>query len=418
MKNILTILASSVIVLSGVVLILALSHVYLPGQKVNGKDVTFKSVEHVYNDYLSTIPDVVTVIINEKTITIPINNCVEVLPYDHFDTVFGGGWLTRKEILYNTPRVINSKMIADELEKHYAESKDAYIELVGDKWLLHDEVIGNSFDITQATNFIVDAINLGTYSDIVIETNSKPITTTTDLVKSYDSVSWLNDYNLSYVDGTSILGSTLSSYVHDYELVVPEDFYTNILSVLHEQFDTTSSILEYQTYNGEMVSVPYKTYGVSVNDTEELKFIEDSITNRLSYSQRNPVMKGYDNISGCYVEISIEDQHLWYLKDGELLTETAIVTGRLNRNDTPTGVYYITECIPGKYLIGADYKTWVNRWMRLTDSGIGLHDATWRSKFGGNIYTYDGSHGCINLPKNFAYEFYKEAYVGMPVIIY
>ena len=45
------------------------------------------------------------------------------------------------------------------------------------------------------------------------------------------------------------------------------------------------------------------------------------------------------------------------------------------------------------------------------NGGIGFHDASWRSKFGGTIYQYSGSHGCINLPVDKAkllYEKYKE----------
>ena len=99
--------------------------------------------------------------------------------------------------------------------------------------------------------------------------------------------------------------------------------------------------------------------------------------------------------------------------------DTDCVTGdaHLSR-DTPKGVYYISECIDGKYLIGDDYKTWVNKWMRLTNTGIGLHDAYWRSAFGGSIYKTNGSHGCINLPAKFASNLFKKAYRGMPVIIY
>ena len=52
------------------------------------------------------------------------------------------------------------------------------------------------------------------------------------------------------------------------------------------------------------------------------------------------------------------------------------------------------------------------------NGGIGIHDATWRSKFGGDIYKYDGSHGCINLPLSFAAQVYEIAEPGMPVLCY
>ena len=46
----------------------------------------------------------------------------------------------------------------------------------------------------------------------------------------------------------------------------------------------------------------------------------------------------------------------------------------------------------------------------------GFHDASWRSKFGGTIYQYSGSHGCINLPVDKAKLLYEKVYKGMPVL--
>ena len=50
--------------------------------------------------------------------------------------------------------------------------------------------------------------------------------------------------------------------------------------------------------------------------------------------------------------------------------------------------------------------------------GIGIHDATWRSSFGGSIYVYSGSHGCINTPYELAQTIFSEVEKGMPVICY
>ena len=82
------------------------------------------------------------------------------------------------------------------------------------------------------------------------------------------------------------------------------------------------------------------------------------------------------------------------------------------------GCYYITEMINGKYLTGPGYRTWVNRWMRLTNNGIGLHDANWRSSFGGSIFLKDGSHGCVNMPNEKAAQLFKEAEIGTITVIY
>ena len=50
--------------------------------------------------------------------------------------------------------------------------------------------------------------------------------------------------------------------------------------------------------------------------------------------------------------------------------------------------------------------------------GQGLHDASWRYSFGGNIYVYNGSHGCVNMPPAAAQALYYEIEDGMAIVIY
>ena len=64
------------------------------------------------------------------------------------------------------------------------------------------------------------------------------------------------------------------------------------------------------------------------------------------------------------------------------------------------------------------YESFVSYWMCFLGHGYGLHDASWRSNFGGDIYKYSGSHGCVNLPTNKAPELYNLISVGTVVIIH
>ena len=48
----------------------------------------------------------------------------------------------------------------------------------------------------------------------------------------------------------------------------------------------------------------------------------------------------------------------------------------------------------------------------------GLHDATWRGEFGGEIYTYYGSHGCVNTPLSAVKLIYDQIEEGVPVVVY
>ena len=49
---------------------------------------------------------------------------------------------------------------------------------------------------------------------------------------------------------------------------------------------------------------------------------------------------------------------------------------------------------------------------------IGMHDATWRGSFGGGIYKYDGSHGCVNMPYSVAEAIFNNIEAGTPVVCY
>ena len=64
------------------------------------------------------------------------------------------------------------------------------------------------------------------------------------------------------------------------------------------------------------------------------------------------------------------------------------------------------------------YLTPVSYWMRVTWSGIGFHDATWQSSFGGSRYLTNGSHGCVNMPLNAAKTVYENIDKSMPIIVW
>ena len=82
---------------------------------------------------------------------------------------------------------------------------------------------------------------------------------------------------------------------------------------------------------------------------------------------------------------------------------------------TPGGVFGLTYKTRNAVLRGADYATPVSYWMPF-NGGIGLHDASWRSSFGGKIYIYSGSHGCINLPGKKAAKIYEMINKETPIV--
>ena len=120
-------------------------------------------------------------------------------------------------------------------------------------------------------------------------------------------------------------------------------------------------------------------------------------------------------LNGVFVIIDISEQKLWLYDDNEVLLSTSIVTGK---DETPTnvGLFKIKNKETNRYLVGEDYYTFVNYWMPF-DGGIGLHDATWRKKFGGNIYQKNGSHGCVNMPYSITDDIYEKVEKGTKVLV-
>ena len=121
------------------------------------------------------------------------------------------------------------------------------------------------------------------------------------------------------------------------------------------------------------------------------------------------------------MEINLTAQHLWFYKNGKLVIQSDFVSGNESKgHHTPQGTYSVSfkerNAILGARS-NASYRTPVSFWMPF-NRGIGMHDATWRSKFGGTIYKYSGSHGCINLPYNVAQTIFNNISTGDPVICY
>lgn len=143
-------------------------------------------------------------------------------------------------------------------------------------------------------------------------------------------------------------------------------------------------------------------YKVSDSSNNE---VTDKIVVNVAEKRKNP-----------YISISITSQTLNYYEYGELVLSSPVVTG-IN-NGTPTGNYRVLNKARNVTLKGADYESFVNYWIAFRGSSYGIHDASWRSSFGGNIYKYNGSHGCVNVPYYKVQQLYNMVEIGTPVYIY
>ena len=170
---------------------------------------------------------------------------------------------------------------------------------------------------------------------------------------------------------------------------------------LAAQYDTEATTGPFPTTGGEVLDMVI-TYNACHVDTAKLaESFSTCMIFGLSGERMAPYLPGGVKgmpFNGTYVEVDLTNQHMWFYKDGKLLTDSDLGSGNVAAwHHTPTGGFQIYSRSYGTTLEGPGYASWVNFWMPFT-GGYGLHDAGWRSEFGGDIYLTDGSHGCVNLP--------------------
>ncbi len=292
----------------------------------------------------------------------------------------------------------------------------AYIEKT-DKFEIVPDIAGTAIDV----NAILKEITPYKYNHIILnDFLQKPNVTTEDLIEMCEDANAYATWSCVYTNGKSIHSDIDKVWIDEtYGIIYDDSFIEEQLDNCVYDYNGKPDFIQFRTTDGREVHVPNATLEAKVDKSGEITFLKKALKEKYNVTDRIPcfIMDNAD-MGNTYVEVSIPQQHLWYYKDGELVLESAVVTGQVGVHDTPPGCYYITQMVNGTYLTGDEYNNWVNRWMRLTVDGIGIHDANWRTSFGGDIYQTDGSHGCVNMPNLKAAELYKLVDIGTVVVIH
>lgn len=205
--------------------------------------------------------------------------------------------------------------------------------------------------------------------------------------------------------------------------VLDETMIKEYVAYLASTYNTVGVERTFQTTRGDIVTVSGGSYGNELDIDTEYHYLFDAFTKKQG-GTRIPVylseakQKGTNDIGSTYIEIDMGNQMMYYYKKNKLILETPVVTGNTSKNmGTPAKVCYVYYKQKNRVLRGADYATPVKYWMAV-DGHIGIHDASWRKEFGGEIYKKNGSHGCINTPLDKVAELYELVEIGTPVIMF
>lgn len=211
------------------------------------------------------------------------------------------------------------------------------------------------------------------------------------------------------------------------------------------KYDTRGAARTYTRPDGKQVTVPATgdshwgdAYGWVTDEaalTEALKTaVEAGSTDAIEIPTKETAQvvpdAGLKDWGNRYIDIDLSEQHVRLYDDsGAVVWESDCVTGdHAKGHDTPTGVYVLNgnRASGDVELKGAidpatnqpEYVSHVSYWMPFIGNSWALHDATWRSSFGGSIYQYNGSHGCVNLPSDKAKELFGLCKVGDVVVVH
>jgi hypothetical protein len=224
--------------------------------------------------------------------------------------------------------------------------------------------------------------------------------------------------------------STIKDWVLiDTDSIDTEQAY-NYVCELSSAYDTIYTQRSFVATDGRTITLPSNDYGYRIDKDAEVSQLIADISSNTSV-EREPVysIEGYsrngrDDINGTYVEVNLTAQHLWFYKNGSLVVESDFVSGLpKDGRETTTGAFPIAYKASPFNLTGGGSNgsdSWdveVQYWMPFYD-GQGLHDASWRTSFGGDIYLTDGSHGCINLPTAEAQIIYENMEAKIPILLY
>lgn len=198
---------------------------------------------------------------------------------------------------------------------------------------------------------------------------------------------------------------------------------------LADKYDTYGKPHTFTSTSGRQVSVN-GDYGWQINQAEEAVALTRMVQNGTNQTRepaysRTAASRTGNDFGTTYVEVDMGLQHIYMYENGTLIAEAPIVTGNVSRGwTTPEGLYTLYYKERDRVLRGpkrADgtysYESPVSYWMPF-NGGIGLHDANWRGKFGGEIYKNNGSHGCINIPPKTAAVIFEHAYKGIPILCF
>ena len=320
------------------------------------------------------------------------------------------------------------------------EAENAYVEFVGGNFVVHDEVHGNQLQVETVQSAMIQSLaGMSVSQDGPTQVRFEVTSCDAYLPPERTIANSLFDYDAMLQE--SLEGMTVTLDFHGELLTMTKEELSSVLSAddkgrvtvreqelrdliarWNESYKAPDTYYLFDSQVDGVLPIEFLKVDYEVNQpellatlTRKLVLLEDLELEAPWYCWRNGEAFA---IEGTYVEVDIHNQVMTYVKDGEVLVTTDVVTGNTWGYPTPTGFYKVENKDTDCWLSGADYNVHVDYWVGFIGFTYGLHDADWRTIFGGDHYKIEGSHGCVNTPKEPMAKIFENIEVGTPILVH
>lgn len=408
---------------------------FLPKTKINNIDVSNLTVDEVDNIINNQYINAYSLIVKNRTKDFQIYGTDISLKSNYksdellkkqtlFDAFKDKNYTIKNNISINNDELID--LLNKKLFQNSAEPKNAEIHKTENGFEITPEDNGSSLNKDITIEKITNAI-LNGEKEIDLENDYKNAEITKENEELKSRVNKLNNIAKKKIflrvyngDVDEIGFDTFGQFI-DENLNVDKEKIKKYVEELKDKYDTANKKRVFTTVSGSNLELS-GPYGYTINKNKEIEELTKNVLDE-NNTERELIYSKKGNFDGTefgnkYVEVDLGNQIVYLVENGEVTYQSKCVSGNLRKGRrTPEGIYSITYKQRNAILRGQDYSSPVKFWMPF-NKGIGLHDASWRNKFGGAIYKNNGSHGCINLPVDSAKVFFDNVETGTPVICY
>ncbi|MBQ9375288.1 MAG: L,D-transpeptidase family protein [Ruminococcus sp.] len=354
----------------------------------------------------------------------------------------------KSDVTYDPDKVVSVLKVTDFGK---TKNKDAEIVFENNKYVIKDAVQGDELDINKLTKYVIDQLNNGNFQVKAEDSGcySHPKITADDLkptlaqLEKMFNVKIVYDFNYT----TEVLtGKKLMDMVtinKQGKVTADRDKAMAYVEYLAKKYDTYNTERKFKATLQGNITIPTSSdakYGWWIYQDETcdqlVKLIEAGKTTKVepiyfsdgnfTFTGRKEARSANDDIGNTYIEIDLSNQTLWYYENGKKRWECGIVSGQTTSavRTTLPGVYKLWDKqtnyrMKSSNSEGDRWDVTCSYWNNVSLCGIGLHDSQWRGyAVGGDIYKYNGSHGCINMTLESAKFIYDNVPYDTPVVMY